>query len=300
MLAKVIDTVAAVADMVTMPQTLAPLVARTLPPDTAAFTGRVPELEQLQAAAAGYNGGPGAIGIAAISGMAGVGKTAFAVHAVHLLAPLFPDGQLFVSLNAHTPGQHPTDPEVALASLLLATGSAAQAIPAGLADRQAMWRDRMDGRRVLLMLDDATGSSQVRPLLFASSGALALVTSRHRLSDLPEALPLELKMLEPVEAAWLFTRLAARPDIRAEDGIVARIVLLCGCLPLAVSLAAGHFKHHPVWTLSDLADHLESAADAVIAGSGLVAASFSLSYGNLPADQQQFFRRLGLYPGADI
>ncbi len=77
--------------------------------------------------------GGGVVGIHAIGGMAGVGKTAFAVHAAHRLADGFPDGQFFLPLHAHTPGQRPVDPADALASLLLTAGVGAQQIPPGLA-----------------------------------------------------------------------------------------------------------------------------------------------------------------------
>ena len=56
------------------------------------------------------------MGIYAIDGMAGVGKSAFAVHAAHVLAPQFPDGQIFLSLRAHAAGQWPVDPADALAA----------------------------------------------------------------------------------------------------------------------------------------------------------------------------------------
>jgi tetratricopeptide (TPR) repeat protein len=300
MLANVMDAVTAVADMIAAPRVLSMTAARTLPADTLAFTGREAELGQLLAAAADPADTPGVIAIIAIGGMGGVGKTAFAVHAAHLLAPRFPDGQLFVSLHAHTPGQQPADPEAALAGLLLATGTAPQAIPAGLAEREAMWRDRMASRRVLLILDDAADSSQVRPLLPAATGTVVLVTSRRRLTDLPQATPIALEVLKPAEAGQLFIRLANHPGARTDDETLARIAGRCGYLPLAVSLAAGQFKHHPAWTLSDLARYLEPADDDLPAGFPSVAASASLSYDNLPENQQQLFRRLSLHPGTDI
>ena len=86
---------------------------------------------RLTAGLAGAAPGGGVVGICAIGGMAGIGKTTLAVHAAHRLAGRFPDGQLFLPLHGHTPGQRPVDPADALASLLLAAGVAAQAIPAG-------------------------------------------------------------------------------------------------------------------------------------------------------------------------
>ena len=100
---------------------------RTLPRASAAFTGRDTELRQLLGSAS-TTGTGGEVNIHAVGGMAGIGKTTLAVHAAHLLAPSFPDGQIFLSLHAHTPGRRPVDPSDALASLLLTAGIAATQI----------------------------------------------------------------------------------------------------------------------------------------------------------------------------
>jgi transcriptional regulator with XRE-family HTH domain len=160
---------------------------RTLPRDIASFTGREPELRQLVSAAADATGPGAVVGIHAIGGMAGIGKTAFAVHAAHQLAPRFPDGQIFLPLHGHTPGQQPVDPADALASLLLTAGVTAAQIPPGLQARTALWRDRLAGRQLLLVLDDAAGHEQVRPLLPGTAGSLVLVTSRRHLTALEDA-----------------------------------------------------------------------------------------------------------------
>jgi transcriptional regulator with XRE-family HTH domain len=123
--------------------------SRTLPRDIAAFTGRQDELGQLMArwAAAAAADGGGVVGIHAIGGMAGIGKTTFAVHAAHRLAGSFPDGQFFLPLHAHTPGQRPASPADALASLLLTAGVPAAQIPPGTDARSACWRDHLAGKR---------------------------------------------------------------------------------------------------------------------------------------------------------
>jgi transcriptional regulator with XRE-family HTH domain len=172
---------------------------RTLPRDVASFTGRETELRELADATVGAAGTSGLVGIQAIGGMAGVGKTALAVHAAHQLAPRFPDGQLFLPLHGHTPGQRPVDPADALASLLMTTGVSAAQIPPGLEARMALWRDRLAGRQLLLILDDAVGSDQIRPLLPGTGGSLILVTSRRRLSALDDAMTISLDILPPDE-----------------------------------------------------------------------------------------------------
>jgi tetratricopeptide (TPR) repeat protein/transcriptional regulator with XRE-family HTH domain len=273
---------------------------RTLPRDIASFTGRRQELADLVNAAAGAGG---VVGIYAIGGMAGIGKTAFAVHAAHRLAERFPGGQIFVPLHGHTAGQQPVVPADALASLLLTIGVPAGQIPAGMEARMTLWRDRLAGRQLLLVLDDAASSEQVRPLLPGAGGSLVLVTSRRRLTALEDARTISLDTLPPGEAAGLLVRLAARPGLSPADPAVAEITRLCGCLPLAIGMLARQLHHHPAWSPTGRAAELAAAVDRLElleTENVSVAAAFDLSYADLTPDQQRLFRRLGLHPGADI
>ena len=291
-----------VPDVGAVPGGQAAVALRTLPLDTAAFTGRTGELGGLVAAVRGTAGGR-VIGIHAVDGMAGIGKTAFAVHAAHRLAVRFPDGQIFLRLHAHTAGQRPVDPAEALATLLLSAGVAPQQIPPGLEARSAVWRGHLAGKKMLLVLDDAAGSDQVRPLLPGAAGCLVLVTSRRRLTALEEATPISLGTLAPGEAADLFVRLAGRPGLKPADAAVAEVTRLCGYLPLAIRLVAAGLRHHLAWTVTDLAGDLATARNRVLALQAedvSVAAAFDLSYQDLTAGQQRLFRRLGLHPGTDI
>jgi len=273
---------------------------RTLPRDVVSFAGRQEELGRLAEAAAGSGG---VVGIHAIGGMAGVGKTAFAVHAAHQLAGRYPGGQIFLPLHGHTPGRVPVDPADALASLLLMAGVAAAHIPPGVEARMALWRDRLAERQLLLILDDAADSEQVRPLLPGSGGSLVLVTSRRHLSALEEATAVSLDTLPPGQAAALLVRLAGRPGLSPDDPAVGEITRLCGCLPLAIGMVARQLHLHPAWTAAGRAAELTAAADRLelmVTENLSVAAAFDLSYADLTSDQQRLFRRLGLHPGADI
>jgi tetratricopeptide (TPR) repeat protein/transcriptional regulator with XRE-family HTH domain len=276
---------------------------RTLPRDIASFTGREPELRAMLDALSGAAGSGGVVGIHAIGGMAGVGKTAFAVHAAHQLATQFPGGQIFLSLHGHTPGQRPVDPADALASLLLTAGVSVQDIPSGLEARIALWRDRMADRKLLLLLDDAASSEQVRPLLPGSNQSLVLVTSRRHLSALEDARAISLDTLPSEVAGTLLVRLAARAGLSTDDALVGEITRLCGYLPLAIGMLARQLHHHPSWTPADLAADLATARDRLElmqAENLSVAAAFNLSYQDLTEAQQRLFRRLGQHPGADI
>ncbi len=274
---------------------------RTLPRDVASFTGRQREFQELVQAAASATRPGGVVGIHAIGGMAGVGKTAFAVHAAHALAPSFPAGQIFLPLHGHTPGQRPVDPADALASLLLSVGVPAAQIPPGLELRMALWRDKLAGKQLLLLLDDAAGSEQVLPLLPGTAGSLVLVTSRRHLTSLEDASSISLDVLSPAEAAGLLARLAARPDV--DDPAVGEITQLCGYLPLAIGMLARQLHHHRVWTPASVAADLAATRDRLdlMATENLsVTAAFNLSYEELAPGQQQMFRRLGVHPGTDI
>jgi tetratricopeptide (TPR) repeat protein/transcriptional regulator with XRE-family HTH domain len=273
---------------------------RTLPRDIAAFTGREHELAQLLEEIDGLAVGGAVVGIHAIDGMAGIGKTTFAVHAAHRLAGSFPDGQYFLPLHGHTPGQRPVDPADALASLLLTAGLAPQQIPPSTEARAARWRDHVAGKKMLLLLDDAVGHDQVRPLLPGTAGSLVLITSRRRLAALEDAAVISLDTLPPGEAAALLARLVARAGIDAADPAAGAITRLCGYLPLAIGLIAGQLRHHPARTVGQLAADLAAATDRMAllqAENVSVSAAFDLSYQDLTEDLRRLFRRLGLIPG---
>jgi tetratricopeptide (TPR) repeat protein len=284
-------------------ETAAAVVAsRTLPMDRETFTGRTAELDWLSAAVHRWAaGGRNVVTILALDGMAGVGKSALAVHAAHRWASRFPDGQLFMRLHAHTPGQRPVTAVDALGSLLLAIGVSMGDIPTGLDDRARLWRDRVTNKRILLLLDDAASEEQVRPLLPASPSCLVLVTSRHRMAALVEAEPLTLEALPPDDATVLFTWLV--PATSTQSQAVAHLVERCGYLPLAIELLAGRLRHHPAWSVTDLVgllDVTEGWLEEIRAGRSTVTAAFELSYRDLPPEQQRLFRMLALHPGPDI
>lgn len=271
--------------------------ASFLPYDTPDFAGRVRELDRLAPARA-----DGVVTIFAVDGMAGIGKTTLAIHAAHRLAGRYPDGQLFVDLQAHTAGRAPVEPGSALEILLRQLGIPAEQIPASLAERSALWRAELAERRVLAVLDNAAGTEQVRPLLPGASGSLILITSRRRLVDLDGAQALAMDALPAGDAAELFTAIVGERAAAAPEA-VQDVVGLCGFLPLAVRIAAARLQHRPRWTVEYLAERLRDQHRRLAelsTGDRSVAAAFTLSYQHLSADQRRLFRLLGLHPGRDF
>jgi hypothetical protein len=273
-----------------------PEVRYSLPTDAAAFTGREEELDRITAVVMQGATAGGVVAICPIGGMPGVGKTALAVHAAHLLRHQFPDRQLVIDLHGYTPGHKPVTSQAALAGLLTATGVDARNLPRDLDGRAALWRDRMAGQRVLLVLDNAKDSAQVAPLLPGDDSCLVLVTSRRHLGDLPGAAdPVLLSTLPPGKAWEMFVRLAPR----AADGPAAalgELTGLTGGLPLAISLLGRLYALHPAWTLADLTAETRASMLTLTAEADSVAAAFDVSYRHLPSSQRQFFCRLGLNP----
>ncbi len=276
-----------------------PQAENTLPADTVAFTGRAEQLAEISAAATLVAQQGRVVAIHAIDGLPGVGKTTLAVHVGHLVARKFPDRQLFIDLHAHTPGQQPVAATDALATLLAADGVDTRNLPVDLDGRAAMWRSRMAGKRVLLILDNAASSAQVAPLLPGGAGSLVLVTSRRFLGDLPAApVPMQLGTLLPDDALAMFFALA--PRAKAAPELVAEIAELCGCLPLAITLLAGLFARHGSWDMAYLIAETREKLLTVSTENRTVAAAFELSYQYLTLTQQRFFVHLGLHPGPDI
>ncbi|GAT71319.1 SARP family transcriptional regulator [Planomonospora sphaerica] len=244
-----------------------------------------------------------AVVIEAIDGMAGVGKTALAVHAAHRLAARFPDGQLFLDLHGHTPGRQPVTPLEALRTLLRATGTAQEKIPDDVEEAAALWRSVAACRRMLIVLDNAATTDQVRPLLPGRPGSHTLITSRRRLPGLDNVTVLSLDVLPPAEAIALFTRIIGAERAHAERRTVEEVAGLCGYLPLALRIAAARLLHRPAWTVQDLAIRLgeqQRRLRELRAGDRDVAAAFTVSYEQLTTMQQRLFRLLGLIPGDDF
>jgi len=275
-----------------------------LPVDTTIFTGRADELARLVALIEELFAARGAGSVVcAIDGMAGIGKTALAVHAGHRLSDRFPDGCLFVDLHGHTESVPPVEAGQALQRLLRALNVAGDQIPADVDDQAALYRQRLVGKRLLLVLDNARSAEQVRPLLPASPGCLVLVTSRRRLTALDEARSLSLDVLPVADAVVLFGRVAGRERIADQGGAVEQVVKLCGQLPLAVRVAAARLRSRPAWTVGDLSHRLADQK-AIISelddGERSVLAALAVSYNGVGEDRQRMFRRLSLPPGADI
>jgi DNA-binding SARP family transcriptional activator/tetratricopeptide (TPR) repeat protein len=265
---------------------------RQLPADLPDFTGRTDYLRDVETAL-----GPAPV---VLTGAPGTGKTALATHIAHRLAARFPDGQLYVDLAGTGV---PRDPAEVLADFLDALGVTGNTIPAELAPRAALFRSRLAGRRVLLVLDDAADAGQVRPLLPGDPGCAVLVTTRRRLPELAGAKHVELDVFSEQEAQRLLASVAGTDRVLGEPAEAMEIVRCCGFLPLAIRIAGARLAGRHAWSLHTLHDRLAQESNRLNelrVGDLGVRPSFELSLRQLPARARTAFCRSAVLGAHDF
>ncbi len=255
------------------------------------FVGREQEIADLSAA---LRGGASAA-ISGISGLGGIGKTELALYVAERLRDVYPDAQLVVDMRGTD--ERPRDPADALAACIRPFLELEQRLPDDLQELTRIYRSVLEGKRALILLDNAFDGAQARPLLPPAGSAL-LITSRNAVT-LPRMTRITLEQLSSTEARELLRGIAPRvPDDTAD-----RICFLCGYLPLAIR-AAGSLLDltadlSPETYAAQLRD--ERRRLELIGAEGVdhgVEASFGLSYARLTPDAARVFRRLAVFPAA--
>ncbi|MFF0486275.1 BTAD domain-containing putative transcriptional regulator [Streptomyces sp. NPDC004435] len=276
------------------------VVPELLPRAPRGFTGREAETRLLDRAA-GAGEGP----VCLVTGPAGVGKTAFAVHWAHRRADAFPDGRLFADLRGFSDTPAP-ETGVVLREFLLALGVPQQRVPETAPGRGALFRSLTAGRRMLVVLDNARSSEQVRPLLPGGEACVTVVTSRDRLGGLiasDAARPVPLGQLPPDAATALLATVLGEARVAAEPDAAVRLAGLCDGLPLALRVTAARLAERPGRLLGamagELADEQGRLALLDVEDVG-VSAALRLTVQQLPESAARAFRALGLHTGSDL
>ncbi|GAA0582827.1 tetratricopeptide repeat protein [Kribbella sandramycini] len=289
----------------TEPATVETVRPQQLPPDPADVAGRTAELDQVIGLVEAH-GSAAAPLVIAIDGPAGIGKTTFALHVAHRVRQHYQDGQIFLDLRGYSSGE-PIDSATALQIVLRALGVPPKRIPAEAGERSAMLRSTLAGQRMLIVLDNARGAEEIRPLIPAAD-CLLLVTSRNQLRGLAvhdRAHRITLRPLEPEAAGGVLTGAVGRSRAADDPDAVARLAELCGRIPLALRIAGERASRFPgelatlAAELSDEHQRLDHLGDADDPAADLRAA-FSWSYRTLAAEDARTFRLLGLHPSGTI
>jgi tetratricopeptide (TPR) repeat protein len=230
--------------------------------------------------------------ITGISGMGGIGKTELALLVAERLRDEYSDAHFFINLQGTD--ANPRSPQEAMAICIRGFLGPEAKLPEEPEQLSHLYRSELSGKRVLLLLDNAADSAQVRPLL-PPTGCAVLVTSRKSVA-LPGMTPLTLHPLTEQEARQLLLKIAPRAEPAAEP-----ICKLCGYLPLALraagSLLAITVDLDPAGYAAQLQDERSRLERIGTEGVEIdVAASFNLSYARLASDAARVFRLLSVFP----
>ena len=272
-----------------------------LPADIHEFTGRQREVAEICRRHSTPARGT-AVTISTIVGMPGVGKTRCAIHVAHRLRRQLDEIQLYIDLRGRSPGQQPIEPGAALGVLLHMLGVAAPRIPPPVEARAALYRARLDGRRAIVVLDNAASAAQVLPLLPGSPTCHVLITSRRALA-IDGAEQVSLDVFHPDEAVALLRRIVGDARVAREPDAAAEIAELCGYVPLAVAVAARRLRNRREWQLADLVRRLlddRARIGELRVCDRAVHRVFDVSYKQLSPAARRLFRRLGLHPGGEV
>uniref|UniRef100_UPI0006E3A1CA ATP-binding protein n=1 Tax=Streptomyces atriruber TaxID=545121 RepID=UPI0006E3A1CA len=272
-----------------------PVTPAQLLPDVPDFAGREAEArlltETLRSATSGST-----MAVATLTGLGGVGKTALAVHVAHALRDEFPDGQLYVDLRGADPAPG-VDSGSALTGFLRALGIPESAVPDGIEQQTALYRSLLAGRRMLVFLDNARDTAQVRPLLPGAPGCAVLVTSRSRTITLPGARLVDVETMDEPQALGLLCAIVGAERVAAERDAARELVAVCGGLPLAVRIVAARLAARPGRPMTDLVARLRDERrrlDELRVDDLGVEATFRLGYEALEPGLAHAFRMVSL------
>jgi DNA-binding SARP family transcriptional activator len=270
-----------------------------LPSGISDFTGRAEEMGEIRRHLI-HDAGQEArvpVSVLVIVGKTGVGKTCLAVHAAHGAAAHYPDGQLFADLHGSSSASDPVSPAQVLERFLRVLGMPPAHIPEGLDERAEVYRSLLAGRKVLVVLDDATSESQVAPLFPGSGPAAVIITSRSRLAGLAGASQVELDIFTPAKSQELLTRIVGIDRTEAERQATVMVAGYCGHLPLALRIAGARLSARPHWSIQRLAGRLadeKRRLDELRHGDMSIRASILLTYESTSEQARTLFRRLAL------
>jgi tetratricopeptide (TPR) repeat protein len=252
------------------------------PPDD--FTGREDELQELRAAIAS-----GGATISGLTGQGGVGKTVLALKVADEIKTQFPDAQIYLNLLGVS--EKPLTPSEAMAYVIRAFEPEAK-LPEQEQALGAVYRSVLDGKRALLLMDNAKDAAQVGPLI-PPKGCFFLVTSRLHFA-LPGLRSKDLNTLPSEKAGELLLKIEPRIDGEAQA-----IAKLCGYLPQALRLAGTALAERANMAPADYRQRLAEERNRpklLKAGNESVEASISLSYELLDAETRKRWRMLGVFP----
>lgn len=261
-----------------------------LPPPPAMFSGREEDLVELETVMLPPELRDTTVFSThlALHGMGGVGKTSLAIVLAHRLKATYSDAQIFLDLHGVSPqGVRAMSPTEAMSSIIRSFRLDVDVT--GLTqDEVSRYYHAIltEAGRVVIVLDNAEGAAQVKPLL-PPLGCLLLVTSRAQFS-LPGFVIRHVDCLPPDKARSLLLAIAPRIGVHAQE-----VAELCGCLPLALEVFASFVSDQQLYSVQELAERLRCRQEHL----GAVEAAFELSCEALLDNLRKRWFQLSVFPG---
>jgi tetratricopeptide (TPR) repeat protein len=278
------------------------------------FVGRGAEVEQVLAGLAPDTATASApMVVSAVAGMGGVGKTALTCHAATVAVERrWFTHAVIVDMQGYAPDSRVEAAHV-FAPLLRALHVPAAEIPSTLSEQAVLYRQVLrqfaeQQQRVLVVLDNASSTDQVRDLLPGLHAHRVVITTRDTLA-LPCTRRLSLGVLPTSDCVTLLDQAVRqhRPNddrVACNHACTERLAEACGQLPLELRIAAGILADDLTMDVASLADELRQAAiPAFTHGDSAVAATFDLSRQRLitrAPDAAHLLLLLALAPGPDL
>ncbi|UPT23391.1 AfsR/SARP family transcriptional regulator [Thermobifida alba] len=268
-----------------------------LPPDLADFTGHTAVLEKITAGLAPGDSGtqPPVTRTVAISGMPGVGKSSLAIRLAHRLRPRFEDGYLYVDLQGAA-GTQATIGHV-LQQLLQTLGVTPDGLPATLEEQGRMFRSLCSRTRLLMILDGASSTADVRPLLLDAPNCATIITSRRRLHGLIGVWSVEMSPLGRSESVELLRSIVGASRLDRAPRAVERLVNASGGFPPALRSIGDHLAAAPGLRIDEVAEQLLDSSgppDMLHVGGSDLKSRFDSCYASLNRVDQSAFRLLSM------
>jgi DNA-binding SARP family transcriptional activator/tetratricopeptide (TPR) repeat protein len=260
-------------------------------PDLADFAGREGEAGRIATLLV-----DGAV--VALTGLAGIGKTSLATHVAHRLRDRYPDGCLTVDMRGTE--AVPRSPAHAMATVLMATGTPASALPDDPTDR---YRELLANRRLLVVLDNVAEDGQVGQLRPPADRSALLTTSRRLPADLPDAVEVVLDVLPVTAARALLANLIGHARTQAEPRDTDRLIELCGRLPLALRVVGVRLANQPELPLSRLVERmagLDGRLAELGAGERQVRAGLTVMHARLAPPAARLLGLLATLPTPEV
>jgi len=256
-----------------------------LPPSVRFFTDRKEAMKQLDVEAS--RAADGRPRVALLHGAPGMGTSALAVHWGCRESKRFPDGQAYLDLRGTGAGTG-LDGNAALRAVLRQLGVPDEEVPPTAEGRVDSFRQLVSDRRLLIVLDHAHTSAQIRPLLTSAPGVFLLVVAGSPLAGL-DAVRIRVGPLEDRDAVRLLTQLEGKSTVTRARDVLPSVLARCGGSPFALRAAAPR--------LSEPAPPARGGQeDSVTAGSDPVRTSAEDAYRLLEPEAARLYRLMSLRP----